>query len=97
MYRNYMGQLALICTNVFLSARYRKETEHVNHYTYFIPKYKLLCLEDYSLVEYKVYRSTVTEKVCRIHFPAISRISQRWKQILLKRRKSFSYTVTSAD
>jgi len=65
--------------------------------SYFTPTYKVPCLEDYSLVEYKVYRSTVTEKICRLHFRAISRIYQSWKQILPKGRKSFSYTVTSAD
>jgi len=56
-----------------------------------MPTYKVLCLEDYSLVEYKAYRSTVTKKVCRLHFRAISRISQSWKQIL---RKAGKFLVT---
>jgi hypothetical protein len=82
---------------MFFKRTRRKETEHVNRYPCFMFKYKVLCLEDYSLVEYKVYRLAVTETVCRLHFRAISRISQRWKQILPKRQKSFSYTVASAD
>jgi hypothetical protein len=61
-----------------------------------MPTYKVLYLEDYSLVEYKVYRSTVTGKDCRLHFRAISRIP-KLEANSSETPEIFSYTFTAAD